>query len=497
MTAPKEYSWTVNAHKIFRWILVVQLGISIFIGFMTDDLVTAFVVGLPVVLVPIIFSLKQPNSGLSAHVIAIATQLMTALHIQQSYGMTELHFEVFVVLAFLIFFRDWKVVVTSTLTVAVHHILFFVIQSNGAAVFIFESNRMFFYILVIHALFALAEGTLLAFMANKSKQEAIAAELLQESVLRIMGSDGRINLQVNELSDHANLAEFNALIRGFKKLIDQVNVVGTSLVGVVDKVKIASDELDDSVDQQNSQVSTISSAMQNMTRSINDVATLSQGANQIADKARTDTNETRDSIEGVSTNIAQLKSTLQTTSQAIQDLSVKCTNISEVMQSIKSVAEQTNLLALNAAIESARAGEHGRGFAVVADEVRNLAIKSKESAEEIELITSQLTDSANHSVLNMNNCVSMVENAVDSSSQASTNMASVLSGINEVNHNLNTVAESSTEQAQTSESISQSAQELVQLFGNEKVQVEELKGDIEQLNKLAIDLEVQLRNFRV
>lgn len=497
MTATKQYSWTLNAHKIFRWILAVQLAISVFIGFITDDLVTPFVVGLPVALIPMFLSLQQPHSVLSRHVIAIATQLMTALHIQQAYGMTEMHFEVFVVLAFLIFFRDWKVVVSSTVTVAIHHVLFFVIQSNGGEVFIFESNRLFFYILLIHALFAVAEGGVLAFMARKSEQEAIAAELLQESVLRIMGSDGKIDLQVNVLVEHAELTEFNALIRGFRKLIDKVNLVGTSLVGVVDKVKESSHELDDSVDQQNNQVSTISSSMQNMTASINEVATLSQNANQIADKARTDTNETRDSIEGVSTNIAQLKSTLQTTSHAIQDLSAKCTNISDVMQSIKSVAEQTNLLALNAAIESARAGEHGRGFAVVADEVRNLAIKSKESAEEIELITSQLTDSANHSVLNMDNCVSMVENAVESSSQASSNMAAVLSGINEVNNNLNTVAESSTEQAQTSESISQSAQELVQLFGNEKVQVEGLKGEIEQLNKLAIDLEVQLRNFKV
>ena len=198
----------------------------------------------------------------------------------------------------------------------------------------------------------------------------------------------------------------------------------------------------------------------------------------------------------INTISSELQETLSTLNSTLEQLNME---LSDKEGSIEFLTLERDTIqdALNAAIESARAGEHGRGFAVVADEVRNLAIKSKESAEEIELITSQLTDSANHSVLNMNNCVSMVENAVDSSSQASTNMASVLSGINEVNHNLNTVAESSTEQAQTSESISQSAQELVQLFGNEKVQVEELKGDIEQLNKLAIDLEVQLRNFRV
>ena len=38
---------------------------------------------------------------------------------------------------------------------------------------------------------------------------------------------------------------------------------------------------------------------------------------------------------------------------------------------------------MNAAIEAARAGEHGRGFAVVAEEVKNLAEDSREAAERI------------------------------------------------------------------------------------------------------------------
>ena len=52
------------------------------------------------------------------HVVAVAQMLWSALLIHLTGGRIETHFHVFGSLAFLAFYRDWKVLVTATVTVA-------------------------------------------------------------------------------------------------------------------------------------------------------------------------------------------------------------------------------------------------------------------------------------------------------------------------------------------------------------------------------------------
>lgn len=486
-----------NIHLVFRYVLLFQLALSVGIGYATGTMLMGISVGLLISLPAIFIAYSTPGSILSRHVIAMATQLMAALHIQQTMGMTEMHFQVFVLLAFLSFFRDWKVIVTGTLVIAVHHVGGFVMQHTVGGLIVFEDSAPSFSILLIHATFAIVECAVLAFAANKSAKQAQASLMLKSSVERIVGDNGQLNLRDEDLPNLDQQQDFGLMVNAVKSLVSRVYELSAQLGTFADKVQHSTNKLDNTVDAQYAQVSSISNAMRDMTSSINEVASLSRDANQFAENAKGKTEDTKAAIEDSRNSIAQLKDTLQTTAAAISDLSQKCQNISEVMQSIKSVAEQTNLLALNAAIESARAGEHGRGFAVVADEVRNLAIKSKESAEEIEKITSLLTASANHSVENMNNCVGMVNVAVESSETATANMQEVLDGIAVVNTNVTNVAGSASTQANSSGQISESAEYLNNLFSEEREQVSNLQQEVISLSRLTEALAEQLNKFRI
>ncbi len=92
-------------------------------------------------------------------------------------------------------------------------------------------------------------------------------------------------------------------------------------------------------------------------------------------------------------------------------------NIEKLTDDITEIASQTNLLALNAAIEAARAGENGRGFAVVAEEVRKLAEQSQNTAEKIQTLTGQVTESVQNLSQGAFDILEFIENTVSADYQ--------------------------------------------------------------------------------
>ena len=120
--------------------------------------------------------------------------------------------------------------------------------------------------------------------------------------------------------------------------------------------------------------------------------------------------------------------------KAIQTIASKISIIGEI-------AFQTNILALNAAVEAARAGEHGRGFGVVAAEVGKLAERSKIAASEIDTLSKSGVELSLKSkellkiaLPNINKTIKLVKEISQASSEQSTGVDQINSGIQTLNH---------------------------------------------------------------
>ena len=72
---------------------------------------------------PIALALKKPGALITRYSIATAQMLMSALLIYLTGGRIETHFHVFGSLAFLAFYRDWRVLMPATIVVAADHFL--------------------------------------------------------------------------------------------------------------------------------------------------------------------------------------------------------------------------------------------------------------------------------------------------------------------------------------------------------------------------------------
>ncbi len=83
----------------------------------------AIFLGGGIVSLPVAATILRPATAMTRHAVATGQMLMSVLLIHLSGGRIEFHFHVFVSLAFLSLYRDWRVLITASAVVAVDHFL--------------------------------------------------------------------------------------------------------------------------------------------------------------------------------------------------------------------------------------------------------------------------------------------------------------------------------------------------------------------------------------
>ena len=122
--------------KIFAGLMIFQWLFGIFCALVISPktwigasqqthlhVLSAFFLGGAIVSLPIYLGFLHPGKLFTRHTIAFSQALISALLIHLTGGRIETHFHVFGSLAFLAFYRDWRVLLTATTVVATDHFL--------------------------------------------------------------------------------------------------------------------------------------------------------------------------------------------------------------------------------------------------------------------------------------------------------------------------------------------------------------------------------------
>ena len=167
-------------------------------------------------------------------VLALAVSSSVALHIHLGRGTLEFHFGVFVTLALLLVYRDWRPIVATAAFFAVHHVAFDRMQAAGMGVYCTPEPN--FLKIVMHAAYVVLQTALEIWialrMAALAKQGDELTALVQE-----VEADGQISL------DLAHVGASTGRAVALKQALGRVQQTLLQVRASAGNVNTASDEI--------------------------------------------------------------------------------------------------------------------------------------------------------------------------------------------------------------------------------------------------------------
>ncbi|MGN6479235.1 methyl-accepting chemotaxis protein [Luteibacter sp.] len=330
---------------------------------------------------------------------------------------------------------------------------------------------------------------------NQRNQTAIM-RLLDEMGTLAEG-DLTIKATVTEDITGAIADAMNSAVDEMRNLVTTINETAVRVSAAAQETQATAMHLADAAEQQAQQITSATSAINQIATSMDTVskdsaesADVAQRSVQIASRGA---EVVRETIQGMDS----IRDQFLETSKRIKRLGESSQEIGSIVELINDIAEQTNILALNAAIQAASAGEAGRGFAVVADEVQRLAERSASATKRIETLVQTIQSDTNEAVSSMEQTTAEVVAGARLAEDAGTALGDIERVSNDLSALIQNISAAARQQSAAATDTSATMNVIQEITSQTSLGASQTAESIGNLAQLANDLRLSVANFKL
>ncbi|GGC80400.1 methyl-accepting chemotaxis protein [Vreelandella lutescens] len=372
----------------FMWLPIGLISLlCLIVGFVIHTVWLVAIYGVATLPLTAWLQKQLPGKPINGFVKAAVMMGWSAVLIEQSGGLIEAHFSIFILLSALILYSDWRVIAFGGLVVALHHVLFSWLQHLGYVQLYSgmvgsdhhdgHSGAALFACLLMHAGAVVVQVGVLGYLARVLSR--MVAEGLYVSRFAHQAGSGQLDMRFTAAQQRLPaVAAVQEMRDQVANSLRQTQSAAQESHTLSEQLFLAQDELSEQIARNVTQTERISTNATQLASLTRETAEESQRVRKLANEAEAAMQENHQQVASLQ--------------QMMRLLTKQAEQIGNMLAEIDHITFQTNLLALNASVEAARAGEQGRGFAVVANEVRKLAGNTQQTAERIRHSVAAITE---------------------------------------------------------------------------------------------------------